>query len=138
MGNASFNVEFEFVNAAQTKAEYRISGFESALTPYYGGYMEGANGIPDSTYLLNSYMAIYLAFSSLLNGNVSTTLTQHRNIEYTSFDGNVTVYEGSSKVLQHGLSVCEEFVNGYVSPSVPLTNIGPTVVLVTLAQKSNV
>lgn len=31
------------------------------------------------------------------------------------FDGNVTIHDGSSKVLQHGLSACDEIVQSYVS-----------------------
>lgn len=127
MGNASFDVRYEFVNAAPTVAEYSISMFEPFWMPLYG------YNIPDIspaniTSVLNywnpfkSYMAVYLALSSLLNGNVSTTLTNGvinylpNNGQTITFDGNVTIYDDSSKVLQHGLSACDEFVHGYVSP----------------------
>jgi hypothetical protein len=111
LGNASFDVSFEFVNAVQTKAEYRISMFKPFPTPI--------NSYLPSTPSINSYMAMYLAFSGLLNGNVSTTLIKTMDIKKNpyirSFDGNVTIYDSSSKILQHGLSACDEFVHGYVS-----------------------
>ncbi|CAI6292817.1 unnamed protein product [Periconia digitata] len=116
-GNASFNVLFEFVNAVQTKVEYVITDFTMykvrdvgyQVTPYHQyspGVIAG----------LNSYMAMYLALSGLLNGNISTTLTNgedHGNSQRITFDGNVSVYEGTSKILQHGLSACDEIVAGY-------------------------
>lgn len=127
MGNASFDVRYEFVNAAPTVAEYSISMFEPFWMPLNAAdipTITPANNpsVPNSWNPFKSYMAIYLALSSLLNGNVSTTLTDNAAIptpygETISFDGNVTIYGDSSKVLQHGLSACDEFVHGYVSPS---------------------
>lgn len=118
MGNATFDVEFEFVNAALTVAEYSISMFEPFLVIRNGG------GVTWSS--TNSYMAFYLALSSLLNGNVSTTLTNSFTPddqgETLEFDGNVTIYDGSSRVLELGLSACDDFVHSYVSPLPPLSN----------------
>lgn len=127
MGNASFDVRYEFVNAAPTVAEYSISMFEPFWMPLYASEIPSISpaniaSVPNSWNPFKSYMAIYLALSSLLNGNVSTTLTNsvvvNSNSYQTSveFDGNVTLYDDSSKVLQHGLSACDEFVHGYVSP----------------------
>lgn len=134
MGNASFDVGYEFVNAAQTVAEYSISMFEPFWMPLNGGSIPAIGqahplgGLPSDYWNpFNSYMAMYLALSSLLNGNVSTTLTNsfsaldYFRSDYT-FDGNVTIYDDSSKVLQHGLSACDEFVHSYVSP--PLSFFG--------------
>ncbi|KAI9746050.1 MAG: hypothetical protein M1818_000731 [Claussenomyces sp. TS43310] len=124
MGNASFDVEFEFVNAVQTVAEYSISMFEPFWMPFHAWSISSivqTNPLTPVTQdywdSVSSYMAMYLALSSLLNGNVSTTLTNQfeslgdgGNVE---FDGNVSIYDSSSKVLQHGLSACDEFLNGY-------------------------
>ena len=130
MGNASFDVMYEFVNAAPTVAEYSISQFEPFWVPMQGSGNNLAQMIPENAYTplsqddwnpFNSYMAFYLAFSSLLNGNVSTTLTNsfsNPDGAENYFDGNVTIYDGSSKVLQHGLSACDDFVHGYVSRSI--------------------
>ncbi|MCJ1265013.1 hypothetical protein MMC22_004888 [Lobaria immixta] len=99
MGNASFDVGYEFVNAAPTVAEYSISMFEPFWMPESGYDLQSIspdnNAVPNYWNPFKSYMAIYLALSSLLNGN-----------------------DDSSKVLQHGLSACDEFVHGYVSPPV--------------------
>ncbi|TAQ89052.1 hypothetical protein B7494_g2621 [Chlorociboria aeruginascens] len=104
MGNASFDVDYEFVNAVQTVARYRPTDPLAEVSQEYW----------DSVY---SYMGIYLAFSGLMNGNVSTTLTNQfeslGDADSFSFDGNVTIYDGSSKVLQHGLSACDDFLDGY-------------------------
>lgn len=119
LGNASFDVWFEFVNTVQAKAQYSIMNFTTFVTPYLGTVVDPfAGDNPASRAGINSYMAMYLAFSSLLNGNVSTSLTNgesafpHHSI---SFDGNVTIYESSSKILQHGLGACDEIVHNYVS-----------------------
>lgn len=111
-GNASFEVWFEFVNALQTKVEYSVKNFTTFVAP-----SRGSNVAASST-PLNSYMAMYLAFSGLVNGNISTTLTSSATDVYDegiTFDGNLTIYEGSSKILQHGLSACDEIAHGYVS-----------------------
>lgn len=120
MGNASFDVEFEFVNAALTVAEYSISMFEPFWTALAGGFIT-----------TKSYMAFYLALSSLLNGNVSTTLTNSfkqddeeddSELGAEFFDGNVTIYDGSSRILEFGLSACDDFMHSYVNPLPPLSN----------------
>lgn len=130
MGNASFDVDFEFVDAALTVAEYSISVFEPFWMPLYGDRLAEivpADLTTSSDYWAEdfwnpskSYMAVYLALSSLLNGNVSTTLTNSFDENWfdaaeTSFDGNVTIYDGSSKILQYGLSACDEYVHNFVS-----------------------
>ena len=131
MGNASFDVDFEFVDAALTVAEYSISLFEPFWMPLDGNRlfeMVPANFTTlsgDFWNLSKAYMAVYLALSSLLNGNVSTTLTNSFDENWfdaaqTDFDGNVTIYDGSSKILQYGLSACDEFVNNFVSSLFPI------------------
>lgn len=127
MGNASFDVGYEFVNAVPTVAEYSISMFEPFWMPLQASDILSiidANITSGPNYWnpFKSYMAMYLALSSLLNGNVSTTLTNSHSSNVSPdgkvimYDGNVTTYDDSSKVLQHGLSACGEFVHSYVSP----------------------
>ena len=128
MGNASFDVDFEFVDAALTVAEYSITNYEPFWMPFNGGYLfnyvrtDVFAPLPAASFWnpFKAYMAVYLALSSLLNGNVSTTLTSINNEDwydraYTDFNGNVTIYEGSSKILQYGLSACDELVHNFVS-----------------------
>lgn len=108
-GNAIFDVWYEFVETALPLIRYNISEFDRIRNP------QGGADIP-------AYIPVYQAFSSLLNGNVSTTLMKYPDpgarsvgqINYT-FDGNVTIYDSSSRVLQHGLSACDDFKLGYVS-----------------------
>ncbi|TVY80657.1 hypothetical protein LSUE1_G004906 [Lachnellula suecica] len=126
MGNSSFDVAYEFVNGVQTVAETTISGFEPFWMPissYLMTFMVPANEtspLPlDHWNSVNSYMAVFQALSSLLSGNVSTSLTNSYSSVSMSdadnyiFDGNVTIYDDSSMILQHGLSACDEFVHGY-------------------------
>ncbi|KAL6718596.1 hypothetical protein ACLMJK_002830 [Lecanora helva] len=122
MGNASFDVDFEFVDAALTVAEYSISMFEPFWMPLEGQDLFGKEpndfaNLPDFFWSPSkSYMAVYLAFSSLLNGNVSTTLTgmlDDNDLPKTPSDGIVTIHDGSSRILQHGLSACDEFVHSF-------------------------
>ena len=126
MGNASFDVDFEFVDAALTVADYSISAFEQFWVPLYGNRLAeivqaDSENLPDTFWNPSkSYMAVYLALSSLLNGNVSTTLTNSFDQNWfdaaqTSFDGNVTIYDGSSKILQYGLAACDDIVHNFVS-----------------------
>jgi len=98
MSNASFEVHYGFVDTVSTVAEYNIVTFEPFWVPQYGGLISpDSNSSPNSNFWnpTNSYMAVFLAFSSLLNGNISTTLTngQHFEEDYSTyqFDGNVTV-----------------------------------------------
>ena len=128
MGNASFDVDFDFVDAVLTVAKYRISMFEPVWTPLHGYEVQAwENPLANSTILpdgfwnpTKSYMALYLAFSSLLNGNISTSLT-NSFVQYppdgvqVAFDGQATIYDGSSKILQHGLSACDDIVANFVS-----------------------
>ena len=137
MGNASFDVDFEYVDAAMTEAEYSISGFEPFWMPL-NSYSLSELSPEDSLSLpqdywnpYQSYMAIYLAFSSLLNGNVSTTLTNsyiQESVNDTSgnvnYDGNLTIFDDTSKILQHGLSACDEFIYNYVSSASSLDVLG--------------
>ena len=126
MGNASFDVDFEFVDAAMTVAAYSISLFEPFWMPLDGNSLYAIVPANLTTWPEDfwnpskAYMAVYLALSSLLNGNVSTTLTNSFDENWfdaaqTEFDGNVTIYDGSSKILQYGLSACDEFVKNFVS-----------------------
>ena len=114
LGNATFDVGYEFVETASPLVQYSILKFD----PIW---------LPDSehTTLLGSYLAVYPAFSNMVQGNVSTTLmsnfnascprgTQPSLANYT-YDSNVTIFNSSSRALQHGLSACDDFKLGYVS-----------------------
>lgn len=80
MGNASFDVSYEFIDTALTTAEYNVSMFEPLWIPLHGENNQEipmtVQSPPNYWNSFNSYMAWYLAFSSLLNGNVSTTLNK--------------------------------------------------------------
>ena len=132
MGNASFDVDFEFVDAALTVAEYSISMFEPFWMPISGEDIVDEvpvnwTSLPEDYWNpVKSYMGLYLAWSSILNGNVTTSLTDTddgNNPGQTFFDGNVTIFDYSSGILEHGLSACDEIVHNYVSPTSLLTYV---------------
>ena len=125
LGNASFDVRLGFVESAPPLIQYTTSNF----VPLWMAVPPQAKPADFMIDPLFSYMAVYLAFSSLVNGNVSTTLTNNYNydsepgrykgtsayISNYTFDGKAAIYDGSSKILQHGLSACDDFKLGYVS-----------------------
>ena len=119
MINASFDVTFEFVNIEMTKAEYTRTRFQPFLT----SIDSIPNGYDNSTDReVRSYMAIYLALSAQLNGNITTTLTTNVDPPPENccrFDGNASIYASSSRLLQTGLPACDEIVHNYVSLSLP-------------------
>lgn len=128
LGNASFDVDFQYVDGVQTLAAYTISDWKPFWVPLYARYLMGirdkvTNKLLDPEHFraVQSYMGVYTAFTSLLNGNVTTTLSATRRYDTDnqqwSFDGNVTVSEGTSKLLQHGLSACEGIRGNAVSDS---------------------
>ena len=125
LGNASFDVWVQFVDSAPPLIQYTTSKFVPLWMPV-PPQAKPADSMIDPLF---SYTAVYLAFSSLVNGNVSTTLTNDYDydsgpgqyngtsvyISNYTFDGNASIFDGSSKVLQHGLSACDDFKLGYVS-----------------------
>jgi hypothetical protein len=124
MGNASFDVGFEFVNEFRlfpsiALPNLSLSGFrgkEQMCSSWY----RSVGLTEDQLTPILSYMAVFTAFASLLNGNVSTTLMSFSEITVPTLpalaaflDGNLTLYDGSSKILQTGLSACGDFVHTY-------------------------
>jgi hypothetical protein len=128
MGNASFDVDFTFVDGVQVQSDYLVTDFEPYWTPLSGGhtsyYLDTNNNDtyePEDFRELNSYMGIYVAFTSLLNGNVTTTLSNaadaNKEWDVVRFDGNAIVGDYTSESLKNGLSACPEYAHGSVSQS---------------------
>ncbi|KAH8685694.1 hypothetical protein BGZ60DRAFT_522978 [Tricladium varicosporioides] len=124
MRNASFSVRHEFVNGVQTVAEYTITDSKPFWVPSQSGDFQSltdpvTNVTPSTDYWrpYYSYMSVFQAFTALLNGNISTTLMDIVALDNPKgkflFDGNVTVNTENSKILQHGLSACDDFAHGY-------------------------
>lgn len=114
MGNASYNVDFGFVDGVQTMIQYTTSDFQPLSMARLGG-----DGNPDEPgpYEVNhqtgfeyTYMSVFMAFTSLISGNVSTTITAGYGPDQTS---NATLFDSSSRALLNGLSVCDDFLNNY-------------------------
>ena len=118
MGNATFDVQSEYIDGTRTMLQYTTSNFEPFFVPQ-GGVEDASlriNGTTQSRLTLteqrqiNSYMAHFLAFTSTLNGNITMTLMDNpENI----VAGTESLYEESSNILQVGLSACDDFVHGY-------------------------
>ncbi|EPE27565.1 hypothetical protein GLAREA_04356 [Glarea lozoyensis ATCC 20868] len=127
MGNASFNVDFTFVDGVQTQSDYVISDFQTFWAPqsaiHTATYLttDGENIDPEHFREMHSYMGIFVAFTGLLNGNVTTSLSNIVTIPNISklkpsdilhFDGNAIVASGTSESLKNGLSACPEYAHG--------------------------
>lgn len=121
LGNASYNVDFEFVNGIQTSINYTTSDF----TPIYsmrsgdgaGGGVLLANSIVPGPYLNRthtgfemSYMSVWTAFTSLISGNITMHYIGLQREEGGS-DTNLTLAQTNSRILLNGLSACNELVN---------------------------
>jgi hypothetical protein len=126
MGNASFDVDFNFINGVQVQSDYNITEYQPFWAPLSGGDIVSYVGTDNKTgytpkdFLeMNSYLASFMAFASLLNGNVTTTLTNTNNASkngYISlYDGNAIIVPSTSESLRSGLSACPEYAHGSVS-----------------------
>jgi hypothetical protein len=126
LGNASFDVDFTFIDGVQVQSDYNITGYEPFWAPELGVYtsvMMDTNDTevykPEYFAEMNSYIASFVAFSSLLNGNVTTTLTNLAHVNMKSYvsryDGNAIITPPTSETLKTGLSACPEYAHGSVS-----------------------
>ena len=118
MGNATFDVQSVYIDGVRTMLDYTTSNFEPVFVPSGGledvslrvnGTTQGRLSLGEQREIA-SYMAHFLAFSGMVNGNVTMTLMD--NPEDVVADTEL-LYEQSSNVLTLGLSACEEFLDGY-------------------------
>ena len=124
MGNASFDVDFTFIDGIQVQAGYSVTDFQPFWTPQMSGYtlsyLDKDDKVLDAEHFreMHSYMGIFTAFTSLLNGNVTTTLSNAMNatmdLDLLHFDGNAVIAASSSESIQFGLSACPEYAHGQV------------------------
>ncbi|ORY12614.1 hypothetical protein BCR34DRAFT_289978 [Clohesyomyces aquaticus] len=120
LGNASFDVVFEFGNFTPNIAQYSVSKFVPLWVPLIGLDLDSpAMWTFTEWNKFNSYLETYRAVSSLLTGNVTVVLDSEWDMSRKTLDrvfpGNVILNEVSSNVLQHGLSACDDFIRGYWS-----------------------
>jgi hypothetical protein len=109
LGNASYNVNFQFVDGVQSMAQYDTTDFDPLWMPQQLVTTPYDIPPPPASY---SYMSVFMAFTSLLSGNVTTNLGNwelDRPTTHYTMDFDDT----SSKVLQSGLTACDEFTNSY-------------------------
>ena len=118
MGNATFDVESEYVDGSRTLLQYTTSNFEPFFVPQGGlgdpnlrinGTAQSRLSITEQRQL-SSYMAHFLAFAGTLNGNVTMTLMANSENLVTD---KQSLYEESSNILQVGLSACDDFVHSF-------------------------
>lgn len=117
LGNASITFQMEYVNGTQNLVYTKTEDFKPLLVPIASEELfDLSNGqawnSSSSGYFiqLNSYVAYFLALSSVLNGNVTTSLMD--NFAQTVSD-TMTLYDYTSGILKNGLSACDDFVHGY-------------------------
>jgi hypothetical protein len=114
MGNASYDVKFDFVDGIQSMVQYNTSGFIPMEVMRLGGG-GGSSAILDdltpgpymrkghTTFEL-SYMAVWEAFTSLVSGNI----TMRYFAALGDKNKNLTLWDSSSRALLNGLSACDD------------------------------
>ena len=108
LGNASFNIGFEFVDGAQTITQGSIGDFQPLFVPRSPPPYSSIVSTKDI-----AYMSVYVAISNMLSGNVSTELLPNT----TGINGlnisRVAFFDTSSRILLTGLSACDDFVDNF-------------------------
>jgi hypothetical protein len=123
MGNASYDVNFDFVDGIQSLVRHTTSDFEPIVVMRSGGGGSGSamqngilpgpyNGTSHTAFEL-SYMAVWEAFTSMISGNISMGYfgLMDQSLKGTGF--NLTLRDISSRVLLSGLSACDEIAHNY-------------------------
>ncbi|KAF7856956.1 hypothetical protein EAF04_009716 [Stromatinia cepivora] len=97
LGNSSYEVEFDIEDGVQTVVRSQNSEFDPLWLP------RSAIGVScDISWPL---MATFIAFTSLLSGNISMTVDLP--------DPKVVLSESSSRIGATGLDACDEFKNNF-------------------------
>jgi hypothetical protein len=101
LGNASYTINVEYVDGVQSIVESSTTGFELLYMPQITlPYPQ-----PGTPY---QYMSVFMAFTSLLSGNVTTMLQQAGGeADYGNY--SMEFSDTSSRLLQTGLVACDEF-----------------------------
>jgi hypothetical protein len=117
LGNASFAIEMVYVNGIQNVVDTAVTDFTPLLAPMASeDLFDLSTGVAYNSTTTNefiqrnAYIAYFLALSSVLNGNITTSISD--NMDYIVAD-TMTLWDSTSKVLQNGLSACEDFKHGY-------------------------
>ncbi|PQE04770.1 formylmethionine deformylase protein [Rutstroemia sp. NJR-2017a BBW] len=117
LGNASFAIEMAYVNGIQNVVDTTVTDFIPLLAPMASeDLFDLSTGTAynstttDEFIQRNAYIAYFLALSSVLNGNITTSVSD--NMDYIVGD-TMTLWDSTSKVLQNGLSACEDFKHSY-------------------------
>lgn len=116
LGNASYNVDLGFVDGVQTTINSSTSGFEPILISRLGGEGVGQSITPGPyeregpTGFEYSYMAVWEAFTSMISGNITMSLTYSLS---NSTNSNMSLFDSSSRALLNGLSACDDIVHSF-------------------------
>lgn len=123
LGNASYNVDFVFVNGIQTAVNYTTSDFAPVWSMRSGGggggsamrgeIIPGPYNFKTHTRFELSYMAVWQSFASLISGNITMGYTELDRPNDNRKDTNLTLVETNSRILLNGLSACEEITNNF-------------------------
>ena len=125
LGNASYDVAFEYINGAQSVRQ-NIVEFAPLWMPAVGGYTAINSGIsppiPASTY---SYVAVFTALTSLLSGNLTLQVGVRNGSrsDTSKLKWAMGVQEETSKVLRTALSACPDTVPSYWFNSTNYTTV---------------
>lgn len=113
LGNVSYNVDLESVNGLQVFTRYQTSDFKPISLPYFPYAMNeiGSYLIPVDKPIL-AYLSWFIALTSLLSGNITTTITN---------ENLVILSDSSSNILETGLGSCDDIINNWFQDN-PITS----------------
>ncbi|TVY32893.1 hypothetical protein LSUB1_G007637 [Lachnellula subtilissima] len=115
LGNATREVNFQFVDAVQTISYGEVQSFTPLFVPRTG-HSDGLRGFD-----LYPYVAVYLGLTTLLSGNIPTLLWKYEidsscPVQHTY---QTALADSSSRILLTGLVACQDFnANTWINHSI--------------------
>jgi hypothetical protein len=113
LGNASYDVAFEYVNGARSVSRKTVE-FTPLWMPVVGGWdaVNYSTSPPISTSIY-SYVAVFTALTSILSGNVTLSVNVINGTRGTALQWGMGLEEETCKVLRTALSACPDMVPSY-------------------------
>lgn len=112
MGNATYDINFNYINSAQSISHNAIGDIEPIAIPFLP-----AKDLEPRIY---AYAGVFIAFTSMLSGNV-TTITGHDQFaaaatnDYSDVNEPLRIFQwdSSSNILRTGLTGCDDFRDNF-------------------------
>jgi hypothetical protein len=114
--NSSFQVDFEYTAGTQRVTLGNITYLEPVLIGT-GTAPGNFTAFDTGTLANNAYMSVFIAMTNVLNGNVTTTISdliiKLASNPYKNSYNITQLSDSSSRVLLTGLTACEDFTDNF-------------------------